>query len=204
MAKYREGKIKNIGLSMISAKALRRAVKIAPVAAVQVDYSLFYREIEATSGTPEANILSTARELGVAIVCATPLGRGLLSSTFKDNKPLGNVQDFRASVPSFQSENAKHNTAMVQKVHEFAEKKGCSISQLGLAWLLKQGDDVFPIPGTKRPANLEQNFEALDVELSDEEEREIRRYAESVQIAGANVPDSALSWVYVDTAEAKA
>jgi hypothetical protein len=188
---------------MISAKALRRAVKVAPVAAIQIDYSLFYREIEATSGTPEANILSTARELGVAIVCATPLGRGLLSSTFKDNKPLSSATDFRAAVPSFQSENATHNAAMIQKVHEFAEKKGCSISQLGLAWLLKQGDDIFPIPGTKRPANLEQNFEALDVALSDEEELEIRRYAESVQIAGGNVPDSALSWVYVDTAEPK-
>jgi aryl-alcohol dehydrogenase-like predicted oxidoreductase len=173
------------------------------VAAIQVDYSLFYREIEATSGTAEANILSTAREFGVAIVCATPLGGGLLSSTFKDYMPISDGTDFRAAVPSFQSENAKHNTAMVQKVHEFAEKKGCSIPQLGLAWLLKQGDDIFPIPGTKRLVNLEQNFEALDVELNDEEELEIRRYAESVQFAGGNVPDSAQSWVYVDTVEPK-
>lgn len=186
---------------MVSAKALRRAVKIAPVAALQVDYSLFARDIESESGPVESNILSTCRELGVALVAATPLGRGLMTTTFQDGKPLGDDKDYRPGFPRFQGDNQKHNAELVSKVQAFADKKGCSLPQLTLAWLLKQGDDIFPIPGTRRPQYLEQNFASLDIKLSDAEEAEIRRYVESVEIAGGLVPEGYQHLIYVDTVE---
>ncbi|KAK8128773.1 NADP-dependent oxidoreductase domain-containing protein [Apiospora sp. TS-2023a] len=197
-----EGKIKHIGLSMISSATLRRAVKIAPVAAVQPEYSLFGREIEGPEGT---DLLATCRELGVAVVCATPLGRGLLASDF-GSKPEGgdtDPSDLRAKVmPRFLAENRAQNAAVVAKIREFAvDRKGCSVSQLALAWLLKQGDDIFVIPGTRRVKYLEENWAANWVELADDEEKELRQLAESSELAGEALPEQFLDHKFRDTKE---
>ncbi|KAK7996672.1 coatomer subunit zeta [Apiospora arundinis] len=201
-----EGKIKHIGLSMISSATLRRAVKIAPVAAVQPEYSLFGREIEGPEGT---DLLATCRELGVAVVCATPLGRGLLSSDY--GKPTSSAEggsdsdpsDLRTKVmPRFLAENQVHNAAIVTKVRKFAaDKKGCSVSQLALSWLLKQGDDIFVIPGTRHVKYLEENWDANWIELSDAEEKELRHLAESSELAGAALPEQFLDHKFRDTEE---
>ncbi|KAH8172235.1 aldo/keto reductase family protein [Sarocladium implicatum] len=194
-----QGKIKHIGLSMVSAKALRRAVKIAPVAALQVDYALLTRNIEATSDIPEANILATCRELGVALVAATPLGRGVLTNRYTDVNSFDDA--FRGGFPRFQPESREHNGEFTRAIQSFAEKKGCTITQLALAWLLKQGNDIFPIPGTRNAKYVEENFLALKVQLSDEEEAEIRRYVESVEVVGDFVPAYYKATVYLDTPE---
>lgn len=187
---------------MVSANALRRAVKVAPVTALQVDYALFTRNIEATSGLPEANILTTCRELGVAIVAATPLGRGVLTSTYSEGQSFND--EFRRGFPRFQPESQKHNAVLLGPIQAFAHKKECTITQLALAWLLKQGADVFPIPGTRNPKYVEENFAARKIQLSDEEEAEIRRYVESVEVDGDIVPAYYRATVYLDTPEQKA
>ena len=128
--KLREGKIKHIGLSAISSGTLRRAVKIAPVAAVQTDYSVFSREIESSAGT---DLLAACRELGVAVVAAMPLGRGLLTSTFAAGE-LAGVQDMRTkAMPRFTEDNQNANVKLVTQFKEFADKKGCTVAQLAIA-----------------------------------------------------------------------
>ncbi|KAL2832696.1 NADP-dependent oxidoreductase domain-containing protein [Aspergillus pseudoustus] len=195
-----EGKIKHIGLSMVSSTTLRRAIKIAPVIAVQTEYSVVSQDIEGSAGT---NLLATCRELGIAVVCATPLGRGLLTSTFSQGDAVGDEQDQRVRVmPRFLPANREQNVKAVNTFKELADKKGCSVSQLALAWLLKQGDDIIPIPGTKRQEYLEQNWEALSLSLTDGEEAEVRRSADTVQIAGGSLPDQFKSHVFRDTKEA--
>jgi hypothetical protein len=198
---YREGKIKHIGLSNVSARCLRRAAAIAPITAMQVEYWLLGREVEGTTG-PERDIVSTCRDLGVAIVAATPLGRGILTSTHVEGKPLGGENDQRdVMMPRFLGDNPKHNMDIVKRLAVFAEKKGCSLTQLALAWLLKQ-KDVFVIPGTRRVKYVEENWKAVtSVSLTDEEEAELRAFAESVQIAGDAIPEGAASWYYSDSAE---
>lgn len=188
---------------MISSATLRRAVKIAPVAAVQPEYSLFGREIEGPEGT---DLLATCRELGVAVVCATPLGRGLLASDFGSKVEEGgnaDPSDLRAKLmPRFLAVNRAHNAAVVAKVREFAaDRKGCSVSQLALAWLLKQGDDIFVIPGTRRVKYLEENWAANWVELTDDEEKELRNLAESSKLAGEALPEQFLDHKFRDTKE---
>ncbi|KAH6682220.1 putative aldo-keto reductase [Plectosphaerella plurivora] len=192
------GKIKHIGLSMISANTLRRAVAIAPVAAVQVGYSLFTRDIEGPAGT---NLFTVARELGVAIVAATPLDRGLMTPTFSNGLPE-DAGDIRSAVmPRFSEANATANRAAVARLADFAKARGWSVPQVSLAWLLKQGDDVIPIPGTKRKAYLEDNWAALGVTLTDKEEMEIRGMAEG--IAGGHTPEAYKSMLFRDTREPK-
>ncbi|KAL4885673.1 NADP-dependent oxidoreductase domain-containing protein [Aspergillus karnatakaensis] len=194
-----EGKIKHIGLSTVSSTTLRRASKIGPVTAVQADYSVVSRDIEAPAGT---NILATCRELGVAVVAATPLGRGLLTSTFSQGGEVGDEKDMRVRVmPRFLPENREQNLKAVSQFRALAEKKGCSVSQLALAWLLKQGDDIFPIPGTRRIKYLEDNWGALKISLTDEEEAEIKRFGESQKLAGGVVPEQFASYLYRDTKE---
>ncbi|KAF2498732.1 Aldo/keto reductase [Lophium mytilinum] len=194
-----EGKIKHIGLSAVSSATLRRAVAIGPVDAVQVDYSPFVLEIESDVGT---NILSTCRELGIAVVAAMPLGRGMITSTFAAGKPTGDEKDKRPVVmPRFQEGNRAKNIQVVSQFQAVAEKRGCTVAQLALAWLLKQGDDVIPIPGTKRLKYLEENWAAVDIKLSDEDEKEIRRFLETADIAGTALPPAFANHAYVDTAE---
>lgn len=199
MVSIREGKIKYIGLSAISSNTLRRAVKVAPVDAVQVDYSASMLDIEGPAGT---NLLATCREMGVAIVAAMPLGRGLLTTTFASGDKSSDDNDQRnRTLPRFLGENREKNVTLVRQFKELADKKGCSTSQLALAWLLKQGDDIIPIPGTKKIKYLEENWAALDIKLSDEEEAEVRQFVKSAEIAGDVAPPQFKGYNFTDTRE---
>ena len=183
----------------MSSTTLRRACKIGPVAAVQIEYSVFERCIEGPSGT---DLLATCRELGVAIVINSPLSRGLLTSTFSKGEAVGDSTDMRTKVmPRFLESNRDTNVRIAHGFKAFADKKACTVSQLAIAWLLKQGQDIIPIPGTKRLRYLEENWEAQNIELTDEEEKEIRQFAEENEIAGAVVPEQFASYVFRDTRE---
>jgi len=152
-----QGKVRYLGLSEAAPDTLRRACAVHPIAALQSEWSLWSRDIE-------AEIVPTARELGVGIVAYSPLGRGFLTGTITspDDFPDG---DFRKFQPRFTGENFAHNIALVDRVRELAATKGCTPGQLALAWVLHQGDDVVPIPGTKRRSYLEENLAASDVVL---------------------------------------
>jgi aryl-alcohol dehydrogenase-like predicted oxidoreductase len=154
----REGKVRQLGLSEASVQTLRRAHAVHPIAALQSEYSLWTRDVE-------AGILPTCRELGVGFVAYSPLGRGFLSGRFKSPEEL-DAGDFRRTAPRFQGEALEHNLRLVAKVEELAAEKGCASGQLALAWVLAQGDDIVPIPGTKRRRYLEENLAAAEVELS--------------------------------------
>lgn len=171
----------------MTSSTLRRAHKIAPIAALQMEYSPFVLDIERDEGT---HILETCRELGIAVVCYSPLGRGLLTTTFKDGAFGSDPTDVRAKFfPRLAEENRAANVKLVNEFTALGEKKGCSTSQLALAWLLKQGPDIVPIPGTKKIKYLEENWGALDVVLSDEDEREIRKFVERAEIVGHRLPE---------------
>ncbi len=157
----REGKIRHIGLSEAAPETIRRAHAVHPVAAVQSEYSLFTRDIE-------AEVLPTLRELGIGLVAYSPLGRGFLSGRFSSADDL-DADDWRRTQPRFQGENAARNLELARRVAELAAEKDIAPAQLALAWVLAQGDDTVPIPGTKRRSYLEQNAGALDVELTDED-----------------------------------
>jgi aryl-alcohol dehydrogenase-like predicted oxidoreductase len=153
-----EGKVRHLGLSEVSAETLRAACAVHPIAALQSEWSLFTRGLE-------TEIVPTARELGVGIVPYSPLGRGELTGALA----ITAEDDFRASAPRFQGENRERNLKLVERARAIAEEAGCTPAQLALAWLLHQGDDVAPIPGTKRIRYLEENAAAADVKLSDEQ-----------------------------------
>ncbi|SNS05568.1 Predicted oxidoreductase [Streptosporangium subroseum] len=152
------GKVGQIGLSEVSAETLRKAHATHPIAALQSEYSLFTRRLE-------AEILPTARELGIALVAYSPISRGLLSGKLASSDELPD-DDFRKHQPRFTGENAVRNNALVAEVRKIAEEVGCTPAQLSLAWLLAQGEDVIPIPGTKRLRYLEENAAAADVTLT--------------------------------------
>ena len=147
---------------------MRRAAKVHPIAALQTEYSLWTRD-------PEDEILATCRELGIGFVAYSPLGRGFLTGQFKRFEDLA-ADDYRRTSPRFQGENFQKNLDLVRQVEEMAKEKDCKPSQLALAWVLAQGDDIVPIPGTKRRKYLEENAAALDVQLSAED---LRRLAEA-------------------------
>ncbi|KAF2650241.1 putative aldo/keto reductase [Lophiostoma macrostomum CBS 122681] len=194
-----EGKIKHIGLCEVSSATLRRACKIAPVTAVQMEYHPFVREIETAAGT---NLLQTCRELGVAVVCFSPLGRGLLTGSFTGREDAATTGDIRSSwVPWFSEENLDSNVRIVNRFKQFAEKKGCTATQLTLAWILKQGNDVFPIPGTTKVKYLKENMEAARITLTDGDEAEIRNFLEENPLAGYRQMEAAKMFAFVDTAE---
>jgi aryl-alcohol dehydrogenase-like predicted oxidoreductase len=157
------GKIRHVGLSEASSETIRRAHATHPVTAVQTEYSLWSRDIE-------DSVLPTLRELGIGLVAYSPLGRGFLSGRFRSPEELRD-DDFRASAnqPRFHGENLERNLQLVTKVEQLASDKGCTPAQLSLAWVLAQGDDIVPIPGTKRRSYLEQNVTALDVELTEDD-----------------------------------
>jgi aryl-alcohol dehydrogenase-like predicted oxidoreductase len=154
-----EGKVRHIGLSEAAPETIRRAHAVHPITALQTEYSLWTRDVE-------AEILPTCRELGVGFVPYSPLGRGFLSGRFTNPEEL-DEGDFRRNNPRFQGENLEANLRLAAKVREIAEEKGITPSQLALAWVLAQGDDVVPIPGTKRRKYLEENVGAVDVELTE-------------------------------------
>nr|WP_240911154.1 aldo/keto reductase [Paludisphaera soli] len=161
----REGKVRHLGLSEASTETIKRAAAVHPIAALQTEYSLWSRE-------PEVEILPTVRALGIGFVAYSPLGRGFLTGQFKspENFP---ADDYRRNSPRFQGENFRKNLDLVKAVEELAAAKGCTPSRLALAWVLAQGVDVVPIPGTKRMRYLEENLGAVEVGLSDEELRKI-------------------------------
>jgi aryl-alcohol dehydrogenase-like predicted oxidoreductase len=153
-----EGKVRHLGLSEASVETLRRGHATHPITALQTEYSLWTRDVEDA-------ILPACRELGVGFVAYSPLGRGFLSGRFKSPDDL-DEDDFRRAGPRFRGEALEENLKLAAKVEELASEKGCTPGQLALAWVLAQGDDVVPIPGTKRRAYLEENLAALEVELA--------------------------------------
>jgi aryl-alcohol dehydrogenase-like predicted oxidoreductase len=155
-----QGKILHIGLSEAAPATIRRAQAVHPITAVQTEYSMWTRD-------PEAEVLPTCRELGIGFVPYSPLGRGFLSGRFSKPEDL-DEGDFRRKGPRFTGENLESNLQLAAKVREIAEQKGITPAQLAIAWVLAQGDDLVPIPGTKRRTYLEQNAAAAEVELSDE------------------------------------
>lgn len=157
-----EGKVRYLGLSEASAETLRRASKIHPITALQSEYSLWTRDVE------DNEVLATCRELGIGFVAYSPLGRGFLSGEIKKFEDLAE-EDWRRTNPRFQGENFEKNLKLVEKVEEIAREKGVAASQLALAWVLAQGQDIVPIPGTKRRKYLEQNAEATEIILSQED-----------------------------------
>jgi aryl-alcohol dehydrogenase-like predicted oxidoreductase len=182
-----EGKVRHIGLSEAAPETIRAAHAVHPIAAVQTEYSLFTRDLE-------DEVLPTLRELGIGLVAYSPLGRGYLSGRFASPDEL-DADDWRLTQPRFQGENFERNVALAAKVRELAEDKGITPAQLALAWVLAQGDDVVPIPGTKRRSYLEQNAAALDVELSEEDIARIE--AEVPQGAGPRYDEDGMRSVNV-------
>ncbi|KAH9697337.1 putative aldo-keto reductase 2 [Citrus sinensis] len=171
-----EGKIKYIGLSEASASTIRRAHAVHPITAVQLEWSLWSRDVE-------EEIVPTCRELGIGIVAYSPLGRGFLSSGPKLVESIA-PDDSRHHLPRFQPENLEHNKKLFERVNEIAVKKGCTPSQLALAWVHHQGNDVCPIPGTTKIENLNQNIKALSVKLSPEEMAELESIASADAVRG--------------------
>jgi aryl-alcohol dehydrogenase-like predicted oxidoreductase len=156
------GKVRHIGLSEVSAATLRRAHAVHPITAVQSEYSLWTRD-------PEPHVLPTCRELGVGFVPFSPLGRAILTGAITDADSLTGERDMRSNMPRFQGENLAKNLSLVERFAELADDKGCTRGQLALAWLLAQGNDIAPIPGTKRVSYLEENAAACDIELTQDE-----------------------------------
>jgi len=170
------GKIKYLGMSEAAPATLRRAAKIHPIAALQTEYSLWSRE-------PEEEILPTCRELGIGFVPYSPLGRGFLTGQIKTPADLP-ADDRRHTFPRFQGENFQKNLDLVKKIQQLAAQKKCTAGQLALAWVLAQGQDVVPIPGTKRVKYLEENMGALNVTLTKQEIEQIESIAHPHTIAG--------------------
>jgi aryl-alcohol dehydrogenase-like predicted oxidoreductase len=183
----RAGKVRYLGLSEASAATIRRAHAVHPIAALQTEYSLWSRE-------PEDEILATTRELGVAFVAYSPLGRGFLAGQIKRFEDFA-PDDYRRVSPRFQGENFQKNLDLVQRVERIAHEKKCTPGQLALAWLLAQGKDIIPIPGTKRRMYLEENAAALDLKLSPEDIRRIEEVAPKGAVAGDRYPASMMSLV---------
>jgi aryl-alcohol dehydrogenase-like predicted oxidoreductase len=183
----KEGKIHHTGLSEASPETLRRAAKVHPLAMLQAEYSLWTRE-------PETDLLPTCRELGVSLVAYSPLGRGFLTGTLRKPDDLAG-DDFRRHTPRFQGENFERNLRLVERVREIAQEKNVTPAQLALAWLLAQGEDVVPIPGTKRRERLEENLRALDIELSQDDLRRIDEAAPIGAAVGARYPEAAMDMV---------
>lgn len=156
-----EGKVRYLGLSEAAPDTIRRAQKVHPIAALQTEYSLWSRD-------PEGELLETVRELGIGFVAYSPLGRGFLTAKITNLDDLAD-DDWRRSMPRFEQENFRRNMELVERIKALAARKGCSTAQLALAWVLAQGDDIVPIPGTKRRRYLEENIGALDVQLSPKE-----------------------------------
>ena len=191
-----EGKVKYLGLSEVSAATLRRACKVHPIAAVQMEYSPFSLDVE----RPDIELLQACRELGVALVAYSPLGRGFLTGRYRSLDDF-DESDFRRSMPRFSPANFPKNLELVHKIKAIADRKDCTPGQLVLAWLLKQGDDIFLIPGTSRIENLEENMAALRVELDDGEAQEIRKAAEEAEVLGERYPPASMAAVFADTPE---
>jgi len=179
-----QGKVRYLGLSEAAPATIRRAHAVHPIAALQTEYSLWTRD-------PETEVLPTCRELGITFVAYSPLGRGFLSGTVKDTGTLP-ASDYRRNNPRFQGENLRQNLELQRRVEQLAAEKGCTPSQLALAWLLAQGEDVVPIPGTKRQTYLDENAQAVSVKLSPRDLARIDKAAPRGATAGPRYPEPAM------------
>ena len=180
----REGKVRYIGLSEASVPTIRRAHKVHPITAVQTEYSLWTRD-------PEDGLLQALRTLDIGFVAYSPLGRGFLTGQIKSVDDLAE-DDFRKHHPRFQGENFQKNLDLVSRVEEIAKEHKCTPAQLALAWVLAQGDDIVPIPGTRHPERLEENVAALDVVLSENDLRRIDAAAPKGATAGDRYPEGGM------------
>jgi aryl-alcohol dehydrogenase-like predicted oxidoreductase len=181
------GKVRHIGLSEAGAATIRRAHAVHPIAALQSEYSLWTRD-------PEEEVLATTRELGIAFVAYSPLGRGFLTGQIKRVEDFA-PDDYRRTSPRFQGENFQKDLDLVERVEAIAKEKKCTPGQLALAWLLAQGEDIIPIPGTKRRKYLEENAAALDVKLSPDDLRRIDEVAPHGAAAGLRYPEQMMAAV---------
>ncbi|KAI9318640.1 aldo/keto reductase [Dichotomocladium elegans] len=181
----KEGKVRYLGLSECSAENLRRACKVHPIAAIEMEYSPWSLDIE------QNGVLEAARELGVKIVCYSPLGRGIMTGAIKTIDDLA-PDDLRRALPRFQGESFKKNLDIVDRIAALAKKKGVSPSQFVLAWVLAQGDDFFVIPGTRKSSRLDENYGASNVQLTPKEVEEMRAIVDSIKFDGDRYYASAL------------
>jgi aryl-alcohol dehydrogenase-like predicted oxidoreductase len=181
------GKVRYLGLSEASPQTLRRAAKVHPITALQTEYSLWSRD-------PESEILPTCRDLGVGFVAYSPLGRGFLTGQFQRFEDLPG-DDYRRNTPRFQGENFQKNLDLVRRVGELAKQKRCQPSQLALAWVLAQGQDIVPIPGTKRRKYVEENVEAIEVRLTEQDLERINDVFPTGAAAGPRYPEQMMKAV---------
>lgn len=186
-ALVKEGKIKGIGLSEVSVDTLKKAHAVYPVTAVQSEYSLWTRD-------PEDGILQACADLGVAFVAYSPLGRGFLTGQIKNETDFA-ADDYRRHSPRFQGINFQKNLDLVRTIETLANKKGCTASQLALAWVMAQGDHIFPIPGTKRVKYLDENVGALNISFTKQELEEINTIFPKDAAAGARYPEQMMASV---------
>ncbi len=182
-----EGKVRHLGLSEAAVETIRRAHAVHPITALQTEYSLWSRE-------PEDGILDVCRELGIGFVPYSPLGRGFLTGQIKSFDDLA-PDDYRRNGPRFQGENFQKNLEMVKRIEEIAAEKGCTPAQLALAWVLAQGEDIVPIPGTKRRKYLEENASAHEVEITPEDLKRIDEVAPKGVAAGMRYPEAGMASV---------
>ncbi|HEY9541598.1 MAG TPA: aldo/keto reductase [Luteimonas sp.] len=181
------GKVRYLGMSEASADTLRRAAAVHPIAALQSEYSLWTRDVE-------AEILPACRELGIGFVPYSPLGRGFLTGAIKDDNTLA-ASDWRRQNPRFQEGNVEQNRALVEAVTELAQARGCTPAQLALAWLLAQGQDIVPIPGTRRITRLDENAGAARITLGDAEVQRIDAVLDAHAVAGTRYPEAGMASV---------
>ena len=180
----RAGKVRHLGLSEAAPRTIRRAHEVHPIAALQTEYSLWSRD-------PEDEILPAVRELGIGFVAYSPIGRGFLSGQWRSIDDLAD-DDWRRNNPRFQGENFQRNLDVVEKIEEIAREKGVTPAQLAIAWVLAQGDDIVPIPGSKSRKHLEENVAAAEIELTPEELARIDEVAPKGVAAGDRYPNMAL------------
>jgi aryl-alcohol dehydrogenase-like predicted oxidoreductase len=184
-----EGKVRFLGLSEAAARTIRRANQTHPIAALQTEYSLWTRD-------PEGEILATCRELGIIFVAYSPLGRGFLSGRFKTQEDFSQG-DYRQTHPRFQGGNLARNLDLLHRLETIAARKGCTTSQLSLAWLLAHGDDIVPIPGTKRVKYLEENAAAADIRLTPDDLALLDKAAPPGAAAGARYVEAGMKQVNI-------
>jgi len=181
------GKVHHLGLSEAAPQTIRRAHAVHPISALQTEYSLWSRD-------PEDEILATVRELGIGFVAYSPLGRGFLTGQIKSIDDLG-ADDYRRYSPRFQGENFSRNLELVVRVTEIARAKGVTPGQLALAWVLAQGEDIVPIPGTKRRSYLEENAAASEIELTSEDRARLNELSPKGAAAGMRYPEAMMRFV---------